>query len=371
MHLWAGNGRVNSTEHNNYYYGYVDLTRNYVDPATDKGWTNLSNNYRGYSKTLGGDVLVFEPQDSDKGDIARAIFYMAARYNYLSGSDSDGVDANNPNLELSNTLDSWQKEGYQSTTTKTGKMGILSDLLEWNKLDPVDEFEIHRNNLLFNNYTNNRNPFIDFPEWADYIWGDQKGTASANPTTDEIGKAKEEKVIVKNGDKVITSSSVNVATNSSLELSVTADANTQVVWEIEDETVATIAKKVEATPASRIQPKAKVTLNVESGETVTIIPAKEGSTKLTIKATIDGNEETRELTVRVAKESNEENKLDTKLLIIGGAIALVLIIIVVIAIVLFMKFGSKKSKKKVAKIVKKTVKSTVKKSVKKSTSKKK
>ena len=50
-------------------------------------------------------------------------------------------------------------------------MGLLSDLLAWNKKDPVDEYEVHRNNLLYKNYTNNRNPFIDFPNWADAIWG--------------------------------------------------------------------------------------------------------------------------------------------------------------------------------------------------------
>lgn len=48
----------------------------------------------------------------------------------------------------------------------TGKAGDLETLLEWNELDPVDEFEIHRNNLIYNNYQLNRNPFIDYPQWA-------------------------------------------------------------------------------------------------------------------------------------------------------------------------------------------------------------
>ena len=180
MHLWAGNGRVNGDTHSNYFYGYVDTTKTYDDAGTYA--STLSGNRRGTSRTLGGTQTVFEPQDSDKGDIARAIFYMAARYNYLSGSDSDGIDAGNPNLEIVNALKT-DTSSYDSTTTKTGKMGILQDLLEWNRLDPPDAWEIHRNNLLFNNFTKNRNPFIDFPEWAEYVWGKSvSGSYNSSPT---------------------------------------------------------------------------------------------------------------------------------------------------------------------------------------------
>ena len=168
MHLMAGNGYANNI-HSNYYYGYVNTSSSYTNCGTK--YSNLSGNLLGKSKTLGGSTNVFEPQDCDKGDIARAIFYMVARYNYLSGSDSDGIDSNNPNLTLTQSLSDWSSTGYSSTTSKTGKMGILTDLLNWHHQDPVDEFEIHRNNLLYTNYTNNRNPFIDFPEWADFIWG--------------------------------------------------------------------------------------------------------------------------------------------------------------------------------------------------------
>ncbi len=199
MHLWPGDSDVNSSLHNDQMYGYVDAN----DSKTKAGkWSYGKNNYVGVSLTLGtskSTEKVFEPQDSDKGDIARAIFYMVARYNYLSGSDSDGIDSNNPNLELVQSNEVLDK--YTSTTTTTGKMGILTDLLSWHHLDPVDEFEVHRNNLLYKNYTNNRNPFIDFPDWVDYIWGtatyngkqlqsySDTPTGSANPTTDQISKS--------------------------------------------------------------------------------------------------------------------------------------------------------------------------------------
>ena len=184
MHLWAGDSYVNSALHSNYFYGYVDKTKSYTD-GKDK-YSYASGNLMGYSKTLGGTKSVFEPQDSDKGDIARACFYMVARYNNLAGND--GIDNDNPNLELTNDLSIWQQSGYISTSTTTGKLGIVKDLLEWNKLDPVDNYELHRNNLLYRNFTNNRNPFIDFPEWADYIWGENTENKAATPATDDIAR---------------------------------------------------------------------------------------------------------------------------------------------------------------------------------------
>lgn len=188
MHLMAGNGYANNI-HSNYYYGYVNTSSSYTNCGSTH--SNLSGNLRGKSKTLGGSTNVFEPQDCDKGDIARAIFYMVARYNYLSGSDSDGIDSNNPNLALTQSLSDWASSGYDSTTSKQGKMGIMTDLLAWHHADPVDEYEIHRNNLLYTNYTNNRNPFIDFPEWADFIWGsvNYNGSTYVSHSTTPTGYA--------------------------------------------------------------------------------------------------------------------------------------------------------------------------------------
>ncbi len=192
MHLMAGNGYANNI-HSNYYYGYVNTSSTYTDCGSK--YSNQSGNLRGTSKTLNTGT-VFEPQDCDKGDIARAIFYMVARYNYLSGSDSDGINSNNPNLKLTQSLSDWESSGYTSTTSNPGKMGIMTDLLAWHHADPVDDYEIKRNDLLYTNFTNNRNPFIDFPDWADYIWGsvnyngstyisnDTTPTGSASPSTD-------------------------------------------------------------------------------------------------------------------------------------------------------------------------------------------
>ena len=188
MHLWAADGYSNGV-HNNYFYGNVDQTRTPKNTHDDEHPWN-GNNYFGYSKSFpSAEQKVFEPQDCDKGDIARACFYMVARYNNISGLDAN-IDSANPNLALGNNVSKSEETGT-STATVAFELGLLQDLLEWNKLDPVDGYELHRNNLLYGNFTNNRNPFIDFPEWADLIWGEDKGVKSANPSSDEIARAKD------------------------------------------------------------------------------------------------------------------------------------------------------------------------------------
>ena len=191
MHLQAGNGWANH-EHSNYFFAFVDKDRAYSDAGDD--YDTIHNNLKGFSLNAGGNETVFEPQDCDKGDIARAIFYVAARYNNYAG-ETEGIDGNNPNLVLLNDLSENSRTGTSAFDDPYG-MGLLSDLLAWNKLDPVDEYEVHRNNLLYKNYTNNRNPFIDFPNWADAIWGtaDLDGTnynstvtTYASPNIDPIG----------------------------------------------------------------------------------------------------------------------------------------------------------------------------------------
>lgn len=268
MHLMAGNARVNQQEHNNNFYGYVDKTQPYTTPTdvNPTSYAHLKNNYSGVSKTFGAatsaisgeSVIVFEPQDCDKGDIARALFYMAARYNHKG--DSDTIDANEPDLELIDDLTNWRKSGYQSSDSgETGKIGLITDLLEWNRIDPPDEYETHRNNLLYTNFTNNRNPFIDFPEWAEIIWGNKSGTAK--PATDPIG-----------GVEGITVSKTDIKLDIPNTTTVNAKTSngTSVNWVIDDPTIISISSSSSA-----------------SGANITITPLKTGATTLTASATID------------------------------------------------------------------------------------
>lgn len=113
-----------------------------LKPSDPDENASRSNDY--FSTVSGSDF--YEPRDEVKGDIARILFYMATMY----------FDLTLNNDELSGT-------GEKS-------MGMLSMLLEWNELDPVDDFERNRNEVIYS-YQGNRNPFIDYPEFADLIWG--------------------------------------------------------------------------------------------------------------------------------------------------------------------------------------------------------
>ena len=252
MHLWPGDSDVNSSLHSNYFYGYVKNTS-----TSSAAWSYAKNNYMGQSLTLNqSSPNVFEPQDCDKGDIARAIFYMVARYNYLSGEDIDGINSNNPNLALTQSLSDYASSGFDSTTTTQGKMGILTDLLAWHKADPVDGFEIHRNNLLYKNFTNNRNPFIDFPEWVDYIWGtatyngrnyvsySSTPTGCATPNTDTINGYNSGGTVSVSGVSVSpTQTSISVGGSTNLNATVTPNnaTDSSVSWSTSNPSVATVS----------------------------------------------------------------------------------------------------------------------------------
>lgn len=288
MHLMAGNGRVNGAEHNNYMYGFVDSNHISSRPT----YANLINNYRGTSVTLGGSDDVFEPQDSDKGDIARALFYMVARYNYLSGSDSDGINQNNPNLEL--VQDSKRQSSTTSSTSTTGKQGILTDLLEWNRIDPPDEFEIHRNNLLYTNFTNNRNPFIDFPEWAEYIWGSavydgkelisysSAATGYANPTSDTLNNFSSSV----SGSVTASLDSASITVGQNIQINAVSSDESTISWSTSNSSIVSISSSSSA-----------------SGSNITLTGVNAGSATITASATVGGTLYTDECEVTVTASS--------------------------------------------------------------------
>lgn len=112
-------------------------------------WTAQNGAKLGKSNTYPNYTLnVFEPIDSFKGDIARIYFYMSTRY--------EGEDAGWSNWEMAN-----------GATLKDSAIALL---MRWHKNDPVSAKEIKRNNAVFT-IQNNRNPFVDYPVFADCIWG--------------------------------------------------------------------------------------------------------------------------------------------------------------------------------------------------------
>lgn len=103
----------------------------------------------------------YEPGPLTKGQVARILFYMATRY---EGTDGE-ID-----LELVSKLNNYPE----------AKFGNLTTLLEWNKQYPPSAMERQRNERIFR-IQQNRNPFVDHPEFADYIW------ANGTPTDIEVG----------------------------------------------------------------------------------------------------------------------------------------------------------------------------------------
>ncbi len=121
------------------------------------------------------DANSWEPPGAQKGDIARALFYMAVRY--------DGTEANTTDLELVGTA-------------PTGpQMGNLDTLIAWHNADPPDANEMARNDRIFTNYQHNRNPFIDHPEWVAAIWGAGTGGLRIAQSTPGVSPAIEQPLV--------------------------------------------------------------------------------------------------------------------------------------------------------------------------------
>ena len=147
-HLYPTEASANMAK-SNYPLGEVDPNRT-ID--FDNGLTTVGFPVYGQG---GGAKLVFEPDDEYKGDFARTYMYMATccqslhwRYTYMVENNTYP------------TLNAWSRDL----------------LLRWAREDQVSQREIDRNEAVYS-FQNNRNPFIDFPELMEYIWGNRKGEA--------------------------------------------------------------------------------------------------------------------------------------------------------------------------------------------------
>lgn len=138
--LYPSDGTANMAK-SNYPFGECSET------DFDNGITKVGIPKSGLG---GGCGRVFEPADQYKGDFARTIFYMATVYDDLPWAINYMFTANSSYP----TLRPWAYEM----------------LLQWARKDPVSQKERDRNDGV-ESQQGNRNPFIDFPELAEYIWG--------------------------------------------------------------------------------------------------------------------------------------------------------------------------------------------------------
>lgn len=159
--LYPSEPKANQAK-SNYPFGETRTT------SFNNGVTKIGAPKTGFG---GGSSQVFEPADEYKGDFARTIFYMATVYDDLTWVYNY--------MFVNNSYPSLLPWAYNM-------------LLDWCRKDPVSQKEIDRNNIV-EQYQGNRNPFVDFPELAEYIWGtrtsetfyvaDQEGSDPTPPIT--------------------------------------------------------------------------------------------------------------------------------------------------------------------------------------------
>lgn len=143
-HVYPTDGKINGMRSNN-PFGEVG-----------SGASSSKNEFSKWGKcvTPGYSGTVFEPNDEYKGDFARTYFYFATRY---KGVATSGQGA----LVFTSTypyITGWQ----------------LDMLLRWHEQDPVSQKELDRNEAVYESRQGNRNPFIDYPELVDLIFGDSR-----------------------------------------------------------------------------------------------------------------------------------------------------------------------------------------------------
>lgn len=150
FHLYPTDGKVNG-QRSNYPFGECANGSYVASSGSVKALGKLgASTFAGYSGT------VFEPDDEYKGDFARTYFYMAVCYS----------DRNK----------SWNSDMLAGNDFPFFKDWAIKLLLKWHRQDPVSDKETKRNDEVYK-IQNNRNPFIDYPELAEHIWGNKKGYA--------------------------------------------------------------------------------------------------------------------------------------------------------------------------------------------------
>lgn len=152
-HLFPSDSSANSRR-GNYPLGTTN-TAAATNEAIKVGSNTYSSDFTGY---------IWEPLDEYKGDFARAYLYMFTCYEDLSWTSSSSY--------VINSGETWPmfKDWYKEM------------LLEWCRLDPPSEKEINRNDVIYS-IQGNRNPYIDYPELVEYLWGDLVGEAFTTDTT--------------------------------------------------------------------------------------------------------------------------------------------------------------------------------------------
>ena len=126
--------------------------------------------------SLNVDFYVFEPKDEYKGDFARAYFYMATCYGKdIYGNYDATICSQYKGWRLDNK-DVGSRFAMQNDNYLEFQPWEQAVLIAWHRADPVSEKEVKRADAV-SDFQHNRNPFIDYPYLAEYIWGEKAGQA--------------------------------------------------------------------------------------------------------------------------------------------------------------------------------------------------
>ncbi len=165
FHVVPSDGKVNG-DRNNLGFGIVG-TANYTSQNGSKRGSMSASPYSNFTG------IVFEPIDAFKGDVARAFFYFATRY---ENSMDDFYNA-------ANATTCQAKAMFDGSTNKVFSDNFILVLIKWHLDDPVSAMEIAKNNAIYQ-YQGNRNPFIDNPNYVCSIWSTQCATVNTLSKTD-------------------------------------------------------------------------------------------------------------------------------------------------------------------------------------------
>ncbi len=153
-HLRPTNSGMNSTR-SNYTFGNVKEMVSNPKTAPESGKTVLW--YDGSYTDKGSKIGLVEVNDNIKGDVARVLLYVYTRW------EDKNLFENDPNARPGS--DDNENNGLRV-------MYDLETLLEWCEIDPVDTWEMGRNDAT-QSVQGNRNVFIDYPELAWLLFGQE------------------------------------------------------------------------------------------------------------------------------------------------------------------------------------------------------
>lgn len=214
-------GKVNG-DRNNLPFGKVG-TATYTSQNGSKRGNGINSGY-----ALGYSGVVFEPIDEFKGDIARAFFYFATRYE--DNMDEFYSTANAATCEAKNMFD--------GSTGRAFTNPFLDILYKWHTDDPVSAKEIAINNDIYYNHQSNRNPYIDHPEYVGLVWN----SFLSNPSF-----AFENSISIYPNPAV--SNEVTISSETELKSIVLYNINGQIIQEIKNPTRVDNSYKVNNLPS--------------------------------------------------------------------------------------------------------------------------